>query len=156
MTESIEKRIHDLGITLPRMSTPVANYVPFVIAGDLLFLAGQGPRSQDGSWHVGKVGESLSVEEAYQDARLAGLNMLSAVNAALGTLDRVERVVRVLAFVCSTSDFKSHPRVTNGCSDLLVEVFGEAGKHVRSSIGVESLPEGMSVEIEGIFRVATS
>jgi enamine deaminase RidA (YjgF/YER057c/UK114 family) len=153
MAETIENKLRDLGIVLPPTPAPLANYVPFIVAGGLLFLAGQGPRTHEGKWQVGKVGESLSVEEAYAHARLAGINMLSAARAALGSLDRVERVVKLTGFVNSTADFKDHPRVINGCSDLLVEVFGDSGRHARSAVGTNSLPGGISVEVEGIFKV---
>jgi enamine deaminase RidA (YjgF/YER057c/UK114 family) len=101
----------------------------------------------------GKVGDSLTIEEGYAHARLAGINLLAAAKAALGSLDRVEGIVKILGFVNTRSHFRNHPKVVNGCSDLLVEVLGEKGKHTRSAVGVDSLPEGISVEIEGIFKV---
>lgn len=153
MPESFESRLQILGVELPPIPTPLGNYVPFVLSGNLLFLAGQGARHPDGSWLRGKVGHTVSVDEAYSHARHVGLTLLSAVKAAIGTLDRVDRVVKLLGFVNSTDDFQDHPQVINGCSDLMVEVFGQQGKHARSAVGVSGLPEGVSVEIEAIFEV---
>ena len=153
MQESIESRLRILGVELPPTPAPLGNYVHFVLSGNLLFLAGQGARHPDGSWLRGKVGHTLTVDEAYSHARLAGLTLLSAVKAAIGTLDRVDRVVKLLGFVNATADFRDHPQVINGCSDFFVDVFGNQGKHARSAVGVDGLPEGVSVEIEAIFEV---
>ena len=153
MKESFELRLERMGIVLPAMSAPLANYVPAVMSGDLLFLSGQGPRKPDGSWLRGKIGDTLTIADGYEHARVAGLNLLAAAKAALGSLDRIERVVKLLGFVNATADFSGHPRVINGCSDLLVEVLDEAGRHARSAVGVGSLPEGISVEIEAIFKI---
>jgi enamine deaminase RidA (YjgF/YER057c/UK114 family) len=151
--ESIERRLEQLGIVLPPTPKPMANYVTFSIAGELLFLAGQGPRMADGSWHSGKLGKDVTVEEAYKHARIVGIRMLAVAKDALGTLDRVTQVVKLTGFVNCTPDFTQPPKVINGCSDLMVEVFGDAGRHARSAVGVASLPEGITVEIEGIFRI---
>jgi len=154
--EVIQGKLKSLGIVLPPVPVPLANYVPFVIAGNLLFLSGQGPKAAQGGWLVGKVGENVTVDEAYQHARLTGIRMLSVIESALGSLDRVSRVMKVLGFVNSTPAFGGHPKVINGCSDLMVEVFGEIGRHARSAVGVNSLPEDISVEIEGIFEIRQS
>jgi len=154
--EVIRSKLNRLGIVLPPVPLPLANYVPFVIAGNILFLSGQGPKAAQGGWLVGKVGENVTADEAYQHARLTGIRMLSVIESALGSLDRVSRVVKVLGFVNSTSAFGGHPTVINGCSDLMVEVFGEKGRHARSAVGVNSLPEEITVEIEGIFEIRQS
>ena len=154
MEHSTEARLQELGITLPPVPAPLANYVPFALSGDLLFLAGQGPRAADGKWMCGRLGDGVSVKEAYQHARLAGLRLLSAAQSALGSLDRVRRILKVTGFVNSAPDFGEQPEVINGCSDLLVEVFGEAGRHARTSLGVSSLPRGITVEIEAVLEVA--
>jgi enamine deaminase RidA (YjgF/YER057c/UK114 family) len=151
--ESIERRLEQLGIVLPPTPKPMANYVTYSISGELLFLAGQGPRMADGSWHSGKLGKDVTVEEAYKHARIVGIRMLAVAKDALGTLDRVAQVVKLTGFVNCTPDFTQPPKVINGCSDLMVEVFGDAGRHARSAVGVASLPEGITVEIEGIFRI---
>jgi enamine deaminase RidA (YjgF/YER057c/UK114 family) len=151
--ESIERRLEQLGIVLPPVPKPMANYVTSCLTGDLLFLAGQGPRLADGSWHSGKLGNDVTVEEAYKHARIVGIRMLAVAKDALGTLDRVAQVVKLTGFVNCTPDFTQPPKVINGCSDLMVEVFGDAGRHARSAVGVASLPEGITVEIEGIFRI---
>ena len=150
---SVVSRLQDLGIELPNSPSPLANYVPFVITGNLLYLSGQGPREADGTFHTGKVGESVTTEQAYQDARLTGLNLLSVMKNALGELDRVERVVKLLGMVNGTPDFLEHPQVINGCSDLMVAVFGEKGRHARSAIGMGSLPNNITVEIEAIVEI---
>lgn len=143
-----EQRLAELGITLPVVPTPVANYVIGVESQGFLSLSGQGPRHPDGSFIAGVVGETVSVEEAYQHARQTGLFLLSAARHLLGSLDRVERVVKLLVFVRCRSDFEQQPQVANGISDLLGEVFGEKGKHARSAVGVNALPGGMAVEAE--------
>ena len=150
---SAEARLKELGIVLPPVPTPVANYVPFRLAGHLLFLAGQGPRDEKGATLTGKVGKDVSVEEAYRRARLVGLGLLAATRAALGSLDRVDFVVKLLGMVNAVPEFTDQPKVINGCSDLLVEVFGDAGRHARSAVGMGSLPGQISVEIEAIMAV---
>jgi enamine deaminase RidA (YjgF/YER057c/UK114 family) len=150
---SAEVRLKQLGLTLPQVPAPVANYLPYRIAGNLLFLAGQGPRGADGSSLTGKVGGDVSVDEGYKRARLVGLQLLSATRTALGSLDRVEAIVKMLCMVNAVPDFKDHPKVANGMSDLFVEVFGAAGKHARSAVGMGSLPNQISVEIEGILAI---
>jgi enamine deaminase RidA (YjgF/YER057c/UK114 family) len=150
---SVEARLKQLGLVLPDVPSPVANYVPFRLAGNLLFLSGQGPRDEKGSMLTGKVGAEVTVEEAYRRARLIGLQLLSATQKALGSLDRVEAVLKVLGMVNAVPDFKDHPKVINGCSDLFVEVLGDAGRHARSAVGMGSLPNQISVEIEAILAV---
>jgi enamine deaminase RidA (YjgF/YER057c/UK114 family) len=150
---SAEARLKQLGLTLPEVPAPVANYLPYRVAGSLLFLAGQGPRGDDGTFLTGKVGGEVSVDEAYRRARIVGLQLLAATRAALGSLDRVDTVVKMLCMVNAVPDFKDHPKVANGMSDLFVEVFGEAGKHARSAVGMGSLPNQISVEIEGVLAI---
>ena len=150
---SAEARLKQLGLVLPEVPAPVANYVPFRIAGNLLFLSGQGPRDEAGRMLTGKVGADVSVEEAYRRARLIGLQLLSATRQAAGSLDRVEAVLKVLGMVNAVPDFKDHPKVINGCSDLFVVVLGDAGRHARSAVGMGSLPNQISVEIEAILAI---
>jgi enamine deaminase RidA (YjgF/YER057c/UK114 family) len=150
---SAEARLKQLGLTLPNVPGPSANYLPYRVAGNLLFLAGQGPKDENGNNLVGKVGADVSLEEGYRRARLIGLQLLATTRMALGSLDRVEAVVKMLCMVNAVPDFKDHPKVGNGMSDLFVEVFGEAGKHARSAVGMGSLPNQISVEIEGIFAI---
>jgi enamine deaminase RidA (YjgF/YER057c/UK114 family) len=151
---SAESRLADLGITLPVPPTPVASYVTFVRSGDLVFTSGHGPQRDDGSWITGKVGTDLTVEEGAQAARRTAIGLLATLRAELGSLDRVTRIVKVLGMVNCPSDFTDHPAVINGCSDLLAAVFGDAGRHARSAVGVASLPMGLAVEIELIAEVA--
>ncbi len=148
-----EEKLAALGLTLPAVRTPLANYVPFRLAGNLLYISGQGPRKDDGSYHLGKLGRDLSVEEGYGAARLVGLHLLAVAKEALGDLSRIEAVIKLLGMVNAEPDFGQQPQVINGCSDLFVEVLGEAGRHARSAVGMGSLPHGMSVEIEAIFLV---
>jgi enamine deaminase RidA (YjgF/YER057c/UK114 family) len=149
-----DKRLAELGIVLPRLPEPVANYVPFTISGNLLFISGQGPRTADQKFMTGKVGREITLEEAYAHARLVGINILSVVHHAQNGLSTVRRVVKLTGFVNASDEFRNHPKVINGCSDLLVEVFGDAGKHARSAVGVSSLPENITVEIEAVFEVS--
>ncbi len=149
------ERLSALGIVLPESPLPVANFVPAVRTGNLLFLSGQGPITPGGVRHVGKVGATVSVDEAYQHARLTTVNLLAVMHQALGSLCRVTRIVKVLGMVNATSEFVEHPRVINGCSDLLVGVFGdEIGRHARSAVGMGSLPGQITVEIELIAAVS--
>jgi enamine deaminase RidA (YjgF/YER057c/UK114 family) len=152
---SAEARLKDRGITLPAPTTPLANYVGAVQTGNLLFLSGHGPLRPQGTFtHVGKVGRDLTVEQGYRVAREVGLNLLATTRAALGSLDRVKRIVKVLGMVNSAEDFGDQPKVINGFSDLMVEVFGETvGRHARSAVGMAGLPLGIPVEIEMILEV---
>jgi enamine deaminase RidA (YjgF/YER057c/UK114 family) len=148
-----EARLKELGIVLPSLGTPVANYLPYRLAGNILYLAGQGPRDESGKQLTGKLGKDISVEEGYRRARLVGLGLLAAMRDALGSLDRVDYVVKLLGMVNAVPDFNDSPKVINGCSDLFVEVFGDAGRHARSAVGNVMLPNQISVEIEGIVAV---
>jgi len=150
----VEEKLNSLGITLPNAPAPVANYVPAVRSGNLLFLSGQGPRTESNQFKTGVVGDTVTLEEAYQHARLVGIQLLAAARAALdGDLTRVRRVVKLLGFVNCTPAFGKQPFVINGCSDLLVEVFGESGRHARSALGA-MLPNNITVEIEAILEVS--
>jgi len=146
---SAEARLKELGIVLPELRKPVANYLPYRIAGNILYLAGQGPL-ENGKQLTGKLGRDVSVDEGYRRARLVGLGLLAAMRDALGSLDRVDYIVKLLGMVNATPEFNDSPKVINGCSDLFVEVFGEAVRHARSAVGNVMLPNQISVEIEGI------
>jgi enamine deaminase RidA (YjgF/YER057c/UK114 family) len=148
-----EARLKELGLTLPAAATPMANYVPAVLSGNLLFLSGHGPLRGGTVTARGKVGRDLSIEDGYKVAREVGINLLGSARSALGSLDRVRRVVKVLGMVNSAEGFGDHPKVINGCSDLLVEVFGDRGRHARSAVGMAELPVGIPVEIEMILEV---
>jgi enamine deaminase RidA (YjgF/YER057c/UK114 family) len=149
---SAEARLKELGIVLPPLPKPVANYLPYRLAGNILYLAGQGPR-ENGVNLSGKLGKDISVEEGYRRARLVGLGLLAAMRDALGSLDRVDYIVKLLGMVNAVPEFNDSPKVINGCSDLFVEVFGDAGRHARSAVGNVMLPNQISVEIEGIVAV---
>ncbi len=151
---SAEKRHTELGITLPAVPTPVANYVSYVRTGALVFLSGQGPIGPDGVLKSGKVGADVGADEAAAHARLVGLGLLAAMREAAGGLDNVARVVKLLGMVNAVPDFTDHPTVINGCSDLLVEVLGSSGRHARSAVGMGSLPGNITVEIEAVIEVA--
>jgi len=151
--KTIEDRLLQLGITLPPLPQAVANYVPFNFAGNLLYISGQGPKIKDGDWVRGQVGKDLTVQQGYEAARLTGIQILAVANAALGSLSRVKKILKVNGFVNSGPEFHDHPAVINGCSDLFVEVLGDAGRHARAAIGVSSLPFGTAVEIEAIMDV---
>ena len=149
-----EQKLKQLGIDLGTVSAPIASYVNAVRTGNLLFLAGKGPRPDaSGARPKGKVGREYTTEQAYQHARTVGMDLLAVMRAELGSLDRVKRVVKVLGMVNAVPEFTEHPKVINGCSDLFVEVFGEAGRHARSAVGMGSLPMGIPVEIEAIVEV---
>lgn len=151
---SADERIAELGIDLTQPSSPIANYVPAVRVGNLLFLSGHGPRKGTSSDMVtGKVGVDLSVEEGYEAARLVGIQLLASIKRELGSLDKVKRCVKVLGMVNAAPDFGGQPSVINGFSDLMVEVFGENGKHARSAVGMGSLPNNIAVEIELIVEL---
>ncbi len=151
MSGRITARLEDLGIELPDPPEPVASYVPYVITGNLIFVSGQVPMNADGLHYRGIVGYDFSVEEGQDAARLCALNILAQVNAALdGDLDRVTRIVRLGGFVRSTGDFKDQPKVINGASDLMVEVFGDTGRHSRAAVGVNALPAGVAVEVDAV------
>lgn len=149
---SVEERLAALGHALPDTSAPAHAYLDCVRDGDLLYLSGKGPRQADGTRRSGKVGATVSLELAREDAVFAGLQLLAVLRRELGTLDRVERIVKVLGMVNAAPDFTRHPEVIDGCSQLLIDAFGERGRHARSAIGVGSLPGNMTVEIEMIVR----
>ncbi len=150
---SAEARIKELGLDLSSAPQPVANYVPAVRTGNLVFLSGQGPRKPDGEMVTGKVGSELSADEAYAAARLVGIGLLSALRQEIGSLDRVTRVVKTLGMVNADPDFTDHPKVVNDTSDLFVEVFGDKGRGARSAVGMGSLPFRIPVEVEMIVEV---
>jgi enamine deaminase RidA (YjgF/YER057c/UK114 family) len=149
---SAEQKLAELGLKLPALPKPIGNYVPFKRAGDIIYLSGQGPRRTDGSPITGKVGRDVTVEEAYEHAKLIGLGLLAAAKLAAGDLDKVE-VLKVLGMVNAVPEFKDQPKVINGCSDLFVAILGERGRHARSAVGMGSLPNQITVEIEAVMRV---
>ena len=152
----VEKKLAEMGLSLPPTPTPVANYIPAVRSGNLLFVAGHGPGvMKDGklSYIQGKLGRDLNVEQGYDAAKQVTLNILQSIKGVIGDLDKVRRVVKVLGFVNCTEDFPDQPRVINGCSDLLVALYGERGRHARSAVGMNQLPFGIAVEIEMVLEV---
>jgi enamine deaminase RidA (YjgF/YER057c/UK114 family) len=153
MAGKFETRISELGIVLPAAAAPAANYVPAVISGSLLYISGQLPFKDGKLAYLGRLGENVSVEDGYQAARLCAINLIAQIKAAAGSLDRVQRIVRLGGFVNSTADFTDQPKVVNGASDLFVEIFGEAGRHARSAVGAPSLPRGVSVEVDAIVAL---
>ena len=148
-----EKRLKELHIKLPPAPTPVANYVTAVRVGNLIFLAGHGPLKEDGQYIKGKVGTDLTIEQGYEAARQTGIVILSTLKKEIGDLNKVKRIVKVLGMVNCPSEFGAQPKVINGFSDLMVEVFGEKGKHARSAVGMNSLPDNIAVEIEVVVEV---
>lgn len=146
-------RLKALGITLPEAPPPIANFVTHVQEGNLLFLSGQGPSEAGIRLHTGKVGAGVTVEQAYAHARLTGINLIAVMHAALGDLARVRRVVKLFGMVNAAPDFADHPAVINGCSDLMVAVFGPQGVHARSAVGQGSLPGQITVEIEAVVAI---
>ncbi len=155
MSGNIETRLNDLGVTLPEAPAPAANYVPYVQTGNLVYISGQISIGKDGLI-LGKLGENMSDADGVLAARRCGMGLLAQLKAACGgDLDRVKRVVKLGGFVNSTPDFTNHPAIINGCSDLMVEVFGaDIGSHARAAVGTVSLPLGVAVEVEGIFEIA--
>lgn len=146
-----EIRLARLGIVIPPPPPPIANFLTHVCEGNLIYLSGQGPREANGYLHTGKVGTTVTVDDAYAHARLTGINLLSVMRDVLGDLSRVKRIVKLLGMVNAAPEFADHPSVINGCSDLLVQVFGNRGEHARSAVGVGSLPGNITVEIEAII-----
>ena len=147
-----EARLAELKLELPPAPKPVATYVTAIRHGDLLYVSGHGPLNPDGSLHLGKLGAGLDVEAGKAAAKQTGLAILATVRNNLGSLDKVVRLIKVLGLVNSTPDFIDHPKVINGFSDLMVDVFGESGKAARSAFGAAALPNGMAVEVEAIFQ----
>ncbi|NBN63751.1 RidA family protein [Pannonibacter tanglangensis] len=154
MSDTIEARLASLGVTLPTPAAPQANYVPVVRTGNLLFVSGQIPVGPNGIEFVGKVGQEFGIEEGRACARLCGINIIAQTKAAIGDLEKVVRIVKLVGMVNSTPDFTDQPKVINGCSDFLVDVFGDKGRHARSAVSVASLPFGVAVEIEAVIEVA--
>ena len=150
---SIDDRLAALGIVLPRAAAPAANYVPGVVHGGLLHISGQIPFDAEGGLVRGRLGADMTTKEGAAAARLCGIGLLAQMQAALGSLDRVTRVLKLGVFVASTPEFTDQPKVGNGASDLMVEVFGEKGRHARSAVGVAALPLGVAVEIDAIIAV---
>ena len=151
---TIDARLAELGLNLPEAAAPAANYVPYVQTGNLVVVSGQITLENGELKYIGRVGQDFSTDEAYEAAKLCGLNLIAQVKAACGgNLDRVKRVVRLGGFVNCTDDFTDQPKVINGASDLMAEVFGDKGKHARAAVGVNTLPLGVAVEVEGMFEV---
>ncbi len=148
-----ETRLAQLGIILPAAAAPAANYVPAVRSGSLLFLSGQLPFTDGKLAFLGRLGDTVSVEDGYQAARLCAINLIAQIQAAASTIDRVARIVRVGGFVACTADFTDQPKVINGASDLFVAVFGDAGRHARAAVGCPSLPLGVPVEVEAVVEL---
>lgn len=154
MTGRVEARLAELGIVLPQPAAPAANYVPWVISGAQVFIAGQVTLGASGIEFVGKLGREFSVEEGQAAARLCAINLLAQVRAACGgDLDRVKRCVRLGVFINCTDDFTDQPKVANGASDLMVAVLGDAGRHARAAVGSNALPLGVAVEVDGVFEI---
>ena len=153
IAQDAEARLKEKGIVLTPPGKPVANYVNVVRVGNLLFLAGKGPTRPDGSNITGKVGKDLTIEQGYEAAKLTAMNHLAVLKAELGSLNKVKRIVKVLGMVNCTEDFKDQPKVVNGYSDLMVEIFGDKGKHARSAVGMYALPSNIAVEVEVIVEV---
>lgn len=155
MAGKVDARLRELKIQLPKPSAPVANYIPYVVAGNLVFVSGQIPMGANGIEFDGKVGADVSLEDGRKAARLCALNLVAHLREACdGDLDRVTRVVKLGGFVNCTDTFAQQPQVINGASDLMVEVFGDVGKHSRSAVGVSDLPMNVSVEIDGVFEIS--
>jgi enamine deaminase RidA (YjgF/YER057c/UK114 family) len=154
MSGKIEARLGELRIELPEATAPMANYVPFTVTGNLVFIAGQICQWNGERRHVGKLGDRISIEEGRSAARLCALNILTHLRTACGgDLDRVRRVVQLRGFVNCTPEFTDMPQIVNGASDLMVEIFGDTGRHARAAVGVTSLPGGVAVEVEAIFEI---
>lgn len=148
-----EEKLAELGFQLPPVLPPNGNYIPYRLVGNMLYLSGHGPRLPDNTYRLGRIESPEQVHAGYLDAQLVALNMLATIKLALGDLSRVEAVVKLFGMVNSGPDFKQHPKVIDGCSDVFVNVFGEKGRHPRAAVGMNSLPHGMSVEIEAVLLV---
>jgi len=153
IAQDAETKLKEKGIVLIPPSSPVANYVNAVRVGNLLYLAGKGPLKADNTYITGKIGKDLTIEQGYEAARITAINHLSVIKNELGSLNQVKRIVKVLGMVNCTEDFKDQPKVINGYSDLMVEIFGDNGKHARSAVGMYSLPFNMAVEVEVIVEI---
>ncbi|GGB58697.1 hypothetical protein GCM10011316_33460 [Roseibium aquae] len=153
MSQTIAARLAALGVDLPKAAAPAANYVPFVQTGNQLFVSGQLPMGPDGLAYKGKLGADVSVEQGQAAAKLCAIHLLAQAQAALGDLEKVARLVKIVGFVNSTAEFENQPQVINGASDFLVEAMGDKGRHARSAVSAASLPFGAAVEIEAVFEV---
>ena len=153
LAQTPEENLKSLKIQLPSASAPVASYVNAVRTGNLIFLAGKGPRKENGEYITGKLGDSLNIQQGYEAARLTGINQLAVLKEMLGDLSKVKRIVKVNGYVNSTSNFYNQPQVINGYSDLMIQVFGDKGKHARTAIGVNTLPMNIAVEVEMVVEV---
>ena len=154
MSVTFDEKLASLGAEVPNATVPGANYVPAIVVGNIVFLAGQVPRRDDQLMCVGRLGENLTVEEGYAAARLCALNLVVQLQAACGgSLVRVKRIAKLTGFVNATPDFTDMPKVINGASDLFIEIFGEAGRHARSAVGAPTLPRGVGVEVEAIAEI---
>ena len=154
MADAVEQRLSNMGISLPSPAAPAAKYVPFMIAGKMVFVSGQIPFLDGELQYLGKVGDTLSAEDAYEAARICAINLIAQVKTACsGNLALVKQVVKLGGFVNCTSDFKEQPMVINGASDLIAKAFGDNGKHARFAVGAPSLPLGVAVEVDGIFEL---
>ncbi len=154
MAGEIDARLASLGIIIPKSAESAGNYVGFVVSGSIAFLAGQVPIENGVRKFIGKLGRDLKVEDGQKAAELAAMNMLARLRDACGgNLDRVVRCIKLVGYVNATEDFNDHPKVVNGASDLVVRIFGEAGRHARSAVGMSSLPSGVAVEVEGVFEI---
>ena len=149
----IEEKLKELNITLPETPKPIANYLQCIRAGNLIFLSGQGPMDNEGNFITGKIGSDIKLDDAYLAARTVGLQLISVLKSEIQDLDRVKQIVKLLGMVNANQNFTDHPKVINGCSDLLVEVFQGKGKHARSAVGMASLPGNIPVEIEMIVEI---
>lgn len=153
IAQDAETKLKEKGIVLPVPSSPIGNYVNVVRVGNLLFLSGKGPQKADNTYITGKVGRDLTIEQGYEAARMTAINHLAVIKNELGSLNKVKRIVKVLGMVNCTEDFKDQPKVINGYSDLMVEIFGDKGKHARAAVGMFALPLNMAVEVEAIVEV---
>ncbi|MGB0935421.1 MAG: RidA family protein [Alphaproteobacteria bacterium] len=154
MNQPLEAKIIDLGFELPQPAPPAANYVPYVVQDNLVYISGQLPMWNGDLKYLGKLGESVSLEDGQAAARLCALNIISQLNQAIdGDFSRIDRCVKLTGFVNSTPDFRDHPKVINGASDVMLQVFGDQGLHARAAVGTSSLPLGVSVEVEAIFGI---
>jgi enamine deaminase RidA (YjgF/YER057c/UK114 family) len=153
IAQTPEQNLKSLGITLPKQSSPIANYVNYVRTGNLVYFSGTGPSVEEQGYIKGKLGKDLTIEQGQEAARITGINLIAKLKSAIGDLNKVKRIVKVLGMVNCTENFTDQPKVMNGFSDLMVAVFGEKGKHARSAVGMAALPMNMAVEIEMIVEV---
>lgn len=148
-----DQKLDQLGIQLPQIPEAIGNYVDLVKVGNLVFLSGRGPLKGDGKYICGKIGQDLTTEEGYQAAKLAAINQLAVLKKSFGSLNKIKRIVKVNGYVNSAESFSEHPKVINGFSDLFIEIFGEDGRHARTSVGVIALPQNIAVEVEMIIEI---